>query len=338
MTGTRLTKQGQLVSSIATVLTIVLVMASCGGGESAPPASLDTVPLVSPTTLAVTTSSTTTTSTTAPDPEPDGIEITDVIELPNLTIHIDPRVLDLDETAAVVDTLNKVLTSLPLQFPADAVLYGSSEESIDWAFETTRELNCLHSEDRVVYTYFGQGATCGFIMKVDAMPIDCYGNEPPCTNALKLAGHEFFHTITDQRVTECVCEPLIFGKKIPNWYAEGIADYVGYQTAFGGDPSWLTKILDSELSRANDPNIAVGIIEMEALWGRGPVEPWFEFLYDRSFFAAALLVEQFGDSAVLDTIFDEVLKAGNFSRGFEATFGKTEEQFSDEFLAWIAAL
>lgn len=326
------------MSSIATALTIVLVMASCGGGESAPPASLDTVPLVSPTTLAVTTSSTTTTSTTAPDPEPDGIEITDVIELPNLTIHIDPRVLDLDETAAVVDTLDKVLTSLPLQFPADAVVYGSSDESFDWAVDITRQVDCLYSDDRALYEYFGRGAPCGLVMRVDAMPIDCYGEDPPCKNGLTLAAHEFFHTITEQRVTTCVCEPLVFGNKIPNWYAEGIADYVAYQTVFDDDPDWLEKILQIYLPRATNPDIAVGISDMGVLWSEGAGQPWFEFLYERSFFAVALLVDQFGESAVLDTIFDEVVKADNFAEGFEATFGKTEEQFSDEFLVWIAAL
>lgn len=77
---------------------------------------------------------------------------------------------------------------------------------------------------------------------------------------------------------------------------------------------------------------------MEDLWSGGSAEPWFQYLYDRSFLAVTLLVERFGEQAVIVEYFENVTALGNHEKGFEETFGITEAEFDAEFQAWITSL
>lgn len=295
------------------VLAACFIVASCSGGAD--------------TAVSVTTNAPGTT-----------IAITDVIELANMTIHVDPNVLDLDQTRALVDFAPKLLAEMPIRDRIDVVLYGSDDESIEWAVSKTKQLDCLYSESRDLYLYGGRAAPCGLVMRVDGMRADCFGTAAPCKNTLTVLAHEYFHIVTDEMLEPCVCEPLIYGNKIPNWYAEGIADYVGYRSVFSSDDQWLPKALRLTMSRATHPAVDVGIAELEALWSKGPAEDWFGLLYERSFFVVSFLVDRYGEGAVLETFFDQVASTGRFTSGFEATFGRTEAELTEEFRAWMADL
>jgi hypothetical protein len=266
------------------------------------------------------------------------IPITEVIELTGMTIHVDPAVMALPQTAAVVGRFPDLMEAFPLRDAVDVMLYGTSGVSIDWIDDKTRELDCLIQEDREFFLGGGWAAPCGLIMRVDALPAGCSGQAGPCIDALTVAAHEYFHIVTDELLERCVCEPMIYGNKIPNWYAEGIADYVALQSVFGSDPDWMTKALDNRKARATEPVVSVGLEELEELWSGGPSQEWFGLLYDRSFLAVAFLVERNGEAVVLERFFDELAGAGWFQPGFEATFGATVRDIESEFLEWVAAL
>lgn len=309
----------------------LVVVSACGGTTTAPEIS-NVVPVASTISETVPASSTTSSSVAAAE-----TQLLDVIELESLSIHVDPLAMDLEETPLLVDLLTEIITENSLREPAVAVLYATGQESTRWAMETTRELDCLHYTDPQMYDVVGWGNTCGFLMRVDAMNLDC-GSTDFCKNGLVAAAHEFFHVIGDQAVEPCVCEPLIYGNRLPNWLNEGLADYFGYATIFGDDPEWLEGAIVALRDRALRPEVNTNLVDIERLWGEGFGSDWFQYLYERSFFAVALLVQQFDEETVFDTFLDNVVTTGHFSSGFETTFGKTEAQFSDEFDAWLQTL
>lgn len=263
------------------------------------------------------------------------IPITELFELPGATVRVDPAVLDAEETRVAVEMFERLLVEMPVRDPIDVILYGSSEESIDWAMETTKSLDCLYYEDRNLYGQGGWADSCGFIMAVDDMPADCLFGQSPCKNVGTVVAHEYFHIVTIERLEPCLCEPLILGKKIPNWYSEGIAEYVGYRSVFDSDPEWLDKVLAVNLERATRPEVSVGVVELEQLWAKGAFWESFQYLYERSLFVVAFLVERYGAEAVLETFFERLAEANEFTKGFEATFEVSVEQFSQDFLDWM---
>jgi hypothetical protein len=305
--------RGRRIRGVGSSLAACLLFAACSGGAE---------PEISRSTAAAGTT----------------IPITEVIELPGMTIHVDPEVVALPQTASVVEQFPDLLEAMPLRDPVDVMLYGTNDTSIDWIDDKTRELECLTQEDRESFLGGGWAAPCGLILRVDALGTDCRGEASPCVNILTVAAHEYFHIVTDELLEPCVCEPLIYGNKIPNWYAEGIADYVGLRSVFGDDPDWLTKALENQKARATDRVVSVGLVELEELWSGGPSQEWFGLLYNRSFFAVAFLVERNGEAAVLGDFFEELAVAGRFEPGFEATFGATVRDIESEFLEWVAAL
>lgn len=308
-----------LKRSVAIVWTAVLVV-SCGSGQG-------TTPVIE----APSTSTVETTSTTLPPPES------------RLEIHIDPAVEASPVLDLAVDAVIQTAKQYPVRPGTIGLFYGSGEESIAWAEQKAKELDCFQDLGPNGFSNsVGWGRPCGFLMRIDGVPFEC-ALPILCKQGRTVAAHEFFHVVAYQVLEECLCEPKIFGNKIPNWLNEGIADYVGYAMIYGATPGSLGQEemnrLRSELKdRASNPDIAVGVIALEDLWAGGFQEPWFQYLYDRSFLAVTLLVERFGEEAVLKDFLANVTQANTFSVGFETTFGITEAEFDSEFQSWISTL
>lgn len=303
----------------------VLLISSCGSGQSeAPPAETE------PSTT-VTTTSSTTTSTTLPTPGG------------NLDIHIDPAIESLPDTKLALESVLETERQYLVRPGTVALFYGSGESSVDWAFAKAKELNCFQELSRQMFiNSVGWGRPCGFLMRVDGVNFECF-EDKLCKQGRTVAAHEFFHVVAYQVLEDCPCEPKIFGNKVPNWLNEGIADYVGYAIAYGSTPGTLSppeiQRLQQELKdRASKSEVAVGVVALEDLWAGGFNEPWFQYLYDRSFLAVTLLVEKYGEQAVLVDYFRNVTTAGAYAPGFEQTFGITEAEFDAEFQTWMSAL
>jgi|GEM_PF-5996450 len=302
-----------------------LVICSCASGQESSPSTV-TDPV---TTVATTTS----TSTTTTVPKPGG----------NLDVHIDPAIESLPETQQALEMILRTEQQYYVRPGTVTLLYGTDQTSVDWAFQKAKELNCfqdigINGFVRLV----GWGRPCGLMMRVDGVNYDCF-DDTWCKQGRTVAAHEFYHVVAYQVLENCTCEPRIFGQKIPNWLNEGITDYVGYAMVYGATPGSLDRNellrLRTELkTRATNSAVAVGVIAMEDLWSGGSAEPWFQYLYDRSFLAVTLLVERFGEQAVIVEYFENVTALGNHEKGFEETFGIAEAEFDAEFQAWIKSL
>ena len=321
-----------------------VILVSCGGSSSYSSeisvSSSTSVAASTTSSVAPTTTSTTSTSTTTTIPEPVDVPVAEIVELENFIVHIDPAALDLKVTQVVVNTLNEIAETYPLINPADVMLYATGEDSFNWVKDKTREVDCLHhSEANRFSNFIGWGDECGLIMRVDGMPAECSPYSSPCKNAATVAAHEFFHVITAQILEPCRCRPLIFGNKIPNWYNEGVADYVGYAAVFGSSRPTLQTLTDFTEENAKRPEVDTDLVQIEGLWAKGFEQPWwFSFLYERSFLAILLLVEQFGEQVALLDYYYAIVFTGNYKDAFELTFGKTIEEFSDEFEVWLDSL
>lgn len=324
----------------STLVVLSLVGASCGGSatpaatqpSTTPPSTTRPSTTVAPTDVPPSTSVVTVT-------EPAEPELADVVTLPNLTIRIDPLALDLPQTDAIVNLMADIITAHPLMSAADAVLFASSDESLRWAVDATREVDCLHSEDLDYFRNIGGwGERCGFVQRIDATALECPTDSSSCWNVLNIAAHEFFHVIAAQRLDPCTCEPLLWGNKIANWYNEGIADYVGHVAVSRDGRQTFERAIAYNVAMALQPQVSVDLEELDRLWSQSFGEPWFALLYNRSFMAVALLVERFGAEVVLDTFFDNVVAAGTFAEGFETTFGRSVDEFSAEFDQWLMTL
>ncbi len=306
------------------LIALLFVTVSCASSEASKPRTPDP----SASTVALTTSTTSTTVLTF---------------VSNLDVHIDPAIESLPEINMALDAVLATEQQYAVRPGTVALFYGSSDSSIEWAQQKAQELNCFTDIDSNGFrNSVGWGRNCGFLMRIDGINFGC-NNSDLCKQGRTVAAHEFFHVAILQLLEGCICEPKIWGNKVPNWLNEGIADYVGYAMVYGSTPGSLQPTLIDNLrvslkDRASDPAVAVGVVEMEELWATGYQQPWFGRLYSRSFLAVTLLVEKFGEDAVLRNFFANVNTAGEFSAGFEKTFGISEADFDAEFQTWIQTL
>lgn len=330
------------VQSFSIIVALVVGLSSCGAQTSENTDVSTTTLARSTTTTSSSTTSTTSTSTTTTTTIPEAVDVplAEVVELGDLTVHIEKTALDLRVTQDVVNAIDNVMDSYPLLAPADAILFSSGSESLLWAQSKSRELDCLYSSDINRYSSFiGWGNECGLLMRVDGMTSGCPSGLQVCKSGATVGVHEFFHVITAQILEPCSCRPLVMGNKLPNWYNEGTADFVGYVSVFGSDQKVIDSLIELSKSNARMAEIDVDLVEIEGLWAQGMEQPWwFGRLYERSFLAALLLVDQYGEQAVLSDYFYAVTLTGNYNDAFELTFGKSIEEFSDEFEVWLADL
>ena len=322
-----------------------VILVSCGGSSNDSSeisvSSSTSVAASTTSSVAPTTTSTTSTSTTTTIPEPVDVPLAEIVELENFTVHIDQPVLDLVATQDVVNAVNDILQIYPLTTPAHAVLYATNEDSTAWAQAKTREIDCLYYPDVNRYTLWVAWADirgCGFAMRADVMQARCWAPATTCKTAATVGVHEFFHVITAQILKTCSCWGPT-GRKYPLWYEEGAADYVGYVSLFGRSDDTKRSLIQITKDRAQLTDIDVDLVEIENLWTINVEEPSrFPALYERSFLAILLLIEQYGEQAVLFDYYYAIAFTRNYEVAFELTFGKTIEEFSDEFEVWLDSL
>jgi hypothetical protein len=320
-----------------------VILVSCGGSSSDSSeisiSSSTSVAASTTSSVAPTTTSTTSTSTTTTIPEPVDVPLAEIVELENLTFHIDQAALDLVATQDVVNAVNDILQTYPLTTPAHAILIATNEESLRWAQDKSREIDCMYEPDIKRYTQYVGGADvvsgCGFIMRVDVLQDRCGSLVTTCRTTATVGLHEFFHVITAQIVKPCSCRGPA-GNKFPIWYNEGAADYVSFVSLFGRSDKAIHSLIQMSTNQARTPDVDVDLVEIEKLWAEGPGR--FPFLYERSFLAILLLIEQYGEQAVLSDYYYAIVLTGNYEDAFELTFGKTIEEFSEEFDVWLDSL
>ena len=260
----------------------------------------------------------------------------------SLMFHIEPTTEDLSAVDGVIQAVLESERRFPIRPGTHVILYSSSQQSIQWAFEKTRELDCLTRANlEILELWVGTADSCGLLVRVDGANEEC--PERLCKNIFTIAAHELFHAVQGQALDDCTCLPFIWGNKTPNWYDEGTADYVGYGIVHGSNDHLEDRLLSEESTeeflerladRATDSRIDVGVIDMGALWAAGPSSDTFGLLYERSFFAIAFLVSRFGEQAVLVDLYSNTQRTGNFVTGFEETFGVSESDFDQQFLTW----
>jgi hypothetical protein len=281
----------------------------------------------------VTLTTTSSTSTTTTEPQHAGA----------VEFHIDPVAQYLPGTGFLVDIIKKTEDVFPVLPGTKAIMYHSENRSFDWVAQTTKELGCFNDLRRGNrgFDSVGWGRECGFLMRIDAMNYQCT-SPVPCKQNLTVAAHEFFHVVALQKLQPCSCNPRIYGNKVPNWLNEGIADYVGYAMVYGDESGNLTlpqirELRDALKARGHSVDFNPSLAEVEQLF-QGDLSLPRGSIYDRSFLAVSLLVERFGEEAVLVDYFDNVVVTGHYTTGFVETFGISESDFDKEFQTWIATL
>lgn len=297
------------------------IIVSCSGSNTSPE-----------TTTTTTSTTSTTTTTLAP-------------YVSNLDIRIDPAAANLPQVSTVLESLERIEREYPVRAGTVVILYTNTEPSITWVRQTTRELGCFDDEDESYFRVaLGQGRGCGLLLRMDKLPV-CEATTW-CKEWAFIAAHEYSHIITANRLGSQDNRLAPHYRDIPTWMHEGTADYVGYAFTYATKPGQLSS---PELSRfrseikvlAMDPNVDVSIDKLSGLWIRDRSKPaprWLLYAYHRAFLVVSLLIENFGEKAVLEDYFVNMASTGNHKTAFETTFGVTEAAFDAEFEKWIDSL
>lgn len=307
--------------AVASLLGFTIIV-SCGGSSAS-----------TETTTSTTTSTTSTTATTlAP-------------LVSNLDIRIDPAAADLPQVSTVLESLERIERKYPVRPGTVVILYTNTEPSITWVRQTTRDLSCFDDEDVAYFRVaLGQGRGCGLLLRLDKLPV-CEATTW-CKEWAFIAAHEYFHIITSNRLGSQDNRLAKYYRSVPTWMHEGTADYVGYSFTYAENPGQLSS---PELSKfhseirtlAMDPNVNVSIDKLSGLWvrDRSKLAPrWLLYAYHRAFLVVSLLIEKFGEQAVLVDYFMNMAATGDHNSAFETTFGITEPDFNIEFQQWIEML
>jgi hypothetical protein len=270
---------------------------------------------------------------------------TQVPLISNLKMYVDPIGVHLPEFTFIRETLEQMERRFPIKPGTVAILYTSSEPAIDWVKRTARSVRCFadHGSSHLRGAG-GEGRGCGFLMRFDSFRV-CQG-QIDCKDVRFVAAHEFFHTlvgITLGSFDYLQEQTVARFRRVPFWIHEGTADYVAYAMTRSESMGSLSVAEVDELRMAlkdvaRDPSINRSLKSLESIWRQAPAVPTPGQLYPRSLLAVTLLIEKFGEQAVLFDYFNNVSSTGSGSAGFKQTFGITEDQFDDEFQAWINAL
>lgn len=254
-----------------------------------------------------------------------------------LDIHIDPLAKDLPQTEQILDVVYATEKVFEIEPGTAVILYGSNQDSVNWTVAKTQELGCLDTQSKEDIAFgVGIGAACGFLMRVDAMSLECVGGSF-CKTGLNTGAHELYHTVFDQKLQACGCSLLPNGDFVPTWIVEGFADYVGYALVYGTDLVVIEKSWSDLMDRANQPDVDRGLTAMEPLWGSLMGTSSFQYLYDRAYFAVSLLVQKYGEHKVFVELLDRVIATGDYRTAFQQTFGVPEEEFDAEFQRWVTS-
>ncbi len=254
----------------------------------------------------------------------------------NFDFYVDPVSVGFPQVKFIREVLENLERKYPVEPGTVAVLYSSSQSSIDWVRRTSRSINCFSDHDSAYFRDAGaQGRNCGLLMRFDGLPSNC-GDSPTCRDIRSIAAHEVFHVFTSQLVGNS-------WREIPYWLAEGSADYVGFAMTRGTQVGTLS--LD-EIARSRDaikglvadPANITSLREMNKIWSQAPNVQTPHYFYNMAFLAVTLLIETYGEQAVLVDFLEHIRTTGSRSAAFERTFGMSEAEFDAEFQTWITTL
>jgi hypothetical protein len=276
-----------------------------------------------------TTSQVTTTSTTTTLPP----------LVSNLDIRIDPNSPDAKFAGPILETLEHIERKYPVKPGTVVILYSYGDESISWALETGKQTNCFGdtTADRLRNSN-GWARSCGMAIRLDGKP-NC-DEVHFCRTRISTAAHEYFH-VTHHQLLEELPENTAL------WMMEGVATYVGYAFTYFETPGELSKWHVEQLRKylkdeSRVPEVNITFQEMDKTWQDfdyatfAPI--WFGSLYKRSFLAVTLLIDKYGEQAVLVEYFKNFAETRDHDAAFEMTFGITEDEFYAEFQPWIDSL
>lgn len=311
----------------------VLVSIGCSASSDSDPQSPSTMGLELADMSTSSTIASTSTSTTQPP------------FISNLDVRVDPVSVHFPEVTFIKDILGQMERRFSIKPGTVVILYTSTESSISWVKQTARSVGCFADQgSSYLRGAGGEGRACGFLMRFDSFRV-CQG-QIDCKDVRFVAAHEFFHTlvgITLGSFDYLQEQTVARFRRVPFWIHEGTADYVAYAMTRSETTGTLSSV---EISRirtalkgvARDPSINRSLSSLESIWRQAPAVQTPNELYPRSLLAVTLLIEKFGEQAVLVDYFKNVASTGSGSAGFQQTFGISEAAFDDEFQAWINAL